>query len=158
MVFQRIARIGMHEDVERAVIQRELFEHRREVFAAESELKQPHRMRADRPLMKPPQRERALLQGFGEARFDDLPQLPRGIAGRYIEIDMRMPTGQLEMAAAFVGSIVSSVRGNVMPVIEGAGILAKRSWSGSACIRASMTLPGRRACAASCVSRCAMPA
>ncbi len=91
MILKRIAGIRMHEDVQRAVIEREPFEHRRQLLARKAELIRPHRMRADRPFMKSPERELAALKIVDEVRFDDLPQLPRGITRCFVEVDMRVP-------------------------------------------------------------------
>ncbi len=86
MVAQRVAGVGMHENVERTVIEREPFHDLREMRPLEGELIRPQRMRTDGPLVKT-----AHLQDVAKTGRDFFPQLPRFVARRGIEIDVGMP-------------------------------------------------------------------
>ena len=86
MVSQRIASIGMEENVQRAVVQRQPFDDIGKLRALESELVRPFRMRADRLLVEP-----AKLQGIAEMGRDLLAELPGGIAGGGVEVDVGVP-------------------------------------------------------------------
>ncbi|CCD37442.1 phasin family protein [Candidatus Paraburkholderia kirkii UZHbot1] len=101
MIAQRVAGVRVHEDIERAVIQRQPFEHRREQFPTEAELERPHRMRSHRPFVKAAQAQRAALHFAFEPSLDDEPQLARRVAALGIEIDMGMPVGDRARILSF---------------------------------------------------------
>src|SRR5258706_1039144 len=86
MISQRVAGIGVQEDVQRTVVQRQPLHDANKLRTLESELIRPLRMRANGLLMKP-----AELQDVCEAVGDFLAELPRGLAAGRIEIDVGVP-------------------------------------------------------------------
>ena len=86
VVSQRIAGIGMEENVQRSVVKRQPFDDVGKLRTLESKLVRPFGMRAHRLLM-----ETAELQGIAEMGCDLLAELPGGVAGGGIEVDVGVP-------------------------------------------------------------------
>jgi hypothetical protein len=86
MIPQRIARIRVEENIQRAVVQRQPFHNVGKLRALESKLVRPFRVRADGFFVEP-----AELQGIAEMSGDFLAELPGGIAAGGIEVDVGMP-------------------------------------------------------------------
>jgi hypothetical protein len=86
MVAQFVIRIGMREDVERSVVQREPAHDFGELRRRERDLEAPLRMRANLPLVKA-----ADLNPFAELGGDHFAEFRRVIAIGRIEVDMRVP-------------------------------------------------------------------
>lgn len=86
MVAQFIVGIGMHEHVERTVIEREPSHDLGKVARRKRNLVAPLWMRSDRSLMKA-----AHFHDIAKMRAHCLTKLPRGRAAGSVEIDVRMP-------------------------------------------------------------------
>ena len=86
MVSQRIARVGVKENIQRAVVQRQPFHDIGKLRALESKLVRPFRVRTDGFFVEP-----AELQGVAEMLGDFLAELPSGIAAGGVEVDVGMP-------------------------------------------------------------------
>jgi len=86
MVAQRIASVGMEEDVQHTVVKRQPFDDIGKLRTLESELVRPFWMRANGLLVEP-----AELQGIAEMRRDFIAELPGGVAGGGVEVDVGVP-------------------------------------------------------------------
>ena len=86
MVAQLIAGIGMHEYVERSVIERKPTHDVRKLCRRKRDLVAPSWMRSYRSFVKA-----AHLNAIAKLRGHHFAKFPGGIATRRIEIDMRMP-------------------------------------------------------------------
>jgi hypothetical protein len=86
MIPQRISGVGVEENIQRAVVQRQPFHNLGKLRALEGELVRPFRVRADGFFVEP-----AELQGIAEMSGDFLAELPGGVAAGGIEVDVGMP-------------------------------------------------------------------
>src|SRR5690349_8068173 len=101
---QLVFGVGMHEHVERAVIEREPADDLREVRRCDRELVAPARMRTDVAFVKT-----SHADPVSEVRDDRLPEVPRPVAARRVEIHVRVPAADardIEMAHPLILSSV----------------------------------------------------
>ena len=114
MVAQFIVRIGMHENVERAVIERKPTYDIGKLHRLKRDLVAPARMGSDLSLVKATH-----LDLIAELRCYHFTEFPGGIATCRIEIDMRMPACAAAYEASAVGTTTCpSLTGSVVPGLK----------------------------------------